>query len=158
MTHTLFMLDTTVFNHMKDKGVPIAVFLGRRMFATHVQLDELGRTPDPAKKAELLQIFAEIAPDRLATETSIWGDTNWDEGKWSADDGLYEKLLQRIRELDKKPRPLNQSRDARIAETAIKNGLTLITDDPRLRKAAVEHGGKVMTLAEFIELASPGLQ
>src|SRR5262245_7353948 len=85
-------------------------------------------TPDPAKKAELLQIFSAIVPDGLATETSVWDDTNWGRGgSGQREDGLYEKLLQCTGELGNKQRLLNQSRDARIAETAIKAGLTLVT-------------------------------
>jgi rRNA-processing protein FCF1 len=85
----------------------------------------------------------------------VWDDSKWDETKWPSDDGLYEALLRRIRVLDKKNKPLNQSRDARIAETAIRAGLTLVTDDPRLSKATLEHGGKVLTLAQFSTLPGP---
>src|SRR5262249_44058116 len=128
-------------------------FADERCLPRTSSLTKLGRTPDQAKKAELLQTFA--APDRLATETSVWDDTNWDEGQWPADDGLYEKLLQRIRELDKKDKLLKQSRDSRIAETTIKCGLTLVTDDKNLSQTTVEHSGQVMTLEQFSALHAP---
>ena len=122
MTHAGFMLDTTVFNHIKQKRFPSAVFRGRKIFATHVQPDELGRTPNLITKADLLQIFTEIGPASLATDTAVWGDSKWGKTKWSSKDGLYRKLRRRIQELDGKTIPLKQSRDARIAETAIKAG------------------------------------
>ena len=54
-----------------------------------------------------------------------------------------------------RPFPLKQSRDAGVAETAIKAGLTLVTDDENLSRATAEHGGKVMSLAEFSALPPP---
>jgi hypothetical protein len=148
MNETGYMLDTTVFNHVKEKRFPSAAFLGRKICATHVQLDELGRTPDLTTKADLLQIFTDIAPASLATDTPVWDDSKWDETKWPSDDGLYEALLRRIRVLDKKNKPLNQSRDARIAETAIRAGPTLVTDDP----SALQ--GNVGTRREGLDLGT----
>jgi hypothetical protein len=150
MTHTGFMLDTTVFNHVKR--FPNAVFRGRKVFATHVQHDELGRAPDPIKKTHLLKTFTEIGPASLPTQTAVWGDTKWGKARWSSKDGLYNKLLHRICVMDDKTIPMKQSSDARIAEAAIKAGLTLVTDDGNLSQATSEHGGKVMTLEQFVAL------
>ncbi len=77
MTHAGFMLDTTVFNHIKQNRFSSAIFRGRKIFATHVQSDELGRTPDLITKAELLQIFTEIGPASLPTDTAVWEDSKW---------------------------------------------------------------------------------
>ena len=67
---------------------------------------------------------------------------------------MYDRLFARIKELDvaksKKNRdPMNQSRDARIAETAIKAGLKLVTNDRNLKEATTEAGGIVINFEEF---------
>jgi len=150
-----YMLDTVVFNSVA-KG-RLAWVAGHEVFTTHVQRDELMRTSDFAIRDRLLEAFKVIDPTSLPTDTAIWDDSRWDEAKWSSEDGMCERLLMRIVELDKesgkKPRdPLNPSRDARIAETAIKAGLTLVTDDANLAQAATEQGGHAVNLAAFSKL------
>lgn len=152
MNEAGYMLDTVVFNSVA-KG-RLAWVAGHKVFTTHVQRDELMRTGDPVIKERLLAAFNEVDPTSLPTDTAIWGDSRWDEAKWSSEDGMCERLLMRIVELDKasgkKPRdPLNPSRDARIAETAIKAGLTLVTDDANLAQTTTEQGGHVINLVEF---------
>jgi hypothetical protein len=39
-----YMVDSNVFNRVMDDGIPHNAFQGLRMFATHVQLDELNAT------------------------------------------------------------------------------------------------------------------
>jgi hypothetical protein len=50
--------------------------------------------------------------------------------------------------LDKKKRSPNQERDAQIAETAIKGGLTLVSEDKNLRDVVQSFGGKAISLTE----------
>jgi predicted nucleic acid-binding protein len=47
---------------------------------------------------------------------------------------------------------MNQSRDVRIAETAIQHHLTLVTDDGNLAKVMVEFGGRALTFDQFCAL------
>jgi hypothetical protein len=150
-----FMLDTSALN--KAGHVAQSTFDGHRVFVTHVQRDELGRTKDLAVRARLMMTFADIGAASLATTTSVWDDTTWDEGCWSPEDGVYERLLKRLAELDaasrKRPRdPMNQSRDVRIAETAIQRHLTLVTDDRNLAKVMMEFGGRALTFDQFCAL------
>lgn len=151
-----FMFDTVAFNRIADGELPLDALAGRRVFATHVQFDELGRTGDPARKSKLLQAFAAVMPASLPTDTAVWNDSKWGKAKWSANDGVYARLVKRIKELDsamgKKYRdPLNPTRDARIAETSIKSNLTLVTNDESLGQATRDLGGAVMTVREFVE-------
>lgn len=44
---------------------------------------------------------------------------------------------------------LNRSRDARIAEVAIKQDLVLVTDDTNLMHVVITHGGQSMPVASF---------
>lgn len=153
------MLDTNIFNRLIKDGSPgIEVFKDVRLFATHIQLDELKETKCPIRKNKLLQKFQEISPQVITTETLILGISKLGLAKLSDEDGFYERLKARIMELDKaaKKKPkneTNQPSDALIAETAIKNNLTLITDDGTLKQATVEFGGRANTLNEILKLS-----
>ena len=90
-----------------------------------------------------------IEPTQLSTATSVWDDTPWDEGSWS-DDVTYERMLARLKQLDNSNKKFeNQSRDVRIAETALKHGLTLVSDDTNLRTVMTEFGGKAISTMEL---------
>ena len=148
-----YMFDTNIFNRILAEDLAIARFGGGQVFATHVQRDELGRTRSDEKRAELLATFREINPAMMPTSSAVWGDSNWGESRWS-DGELLERLQVRLRELDeqagKKLVELNQSRDARIAETAILQGMTLVTCDKNLSTVTVEFGGRTVDLAQFM--------
>jgi hypothetical protein len=139
-----YMLDTTEFNAVAKNYVDVSSYAGMRLFATHVQLDELNNTRSEEKRARLLAVFNQVAPQKLLTESGFWGVSNWGEFKWSAGDGISMKMLARLGELDGEERYPNQHRDILIAETAIKNGLTLISGDRNLRDVTVEFGGRVI--------------
>lgn len=156
---TGYMLDTSTFNQFVNSEIDPNVLAGLRLFATHVQRDELARTCDEIRKSALLAMFEAVSAQNLPTETAVWDDSNWGQAKWGSSD-LYERLVERVRELDHKSKksksPLNQSRDARIAETAIKNGLVLVTTDCNLKTAAREHGCEILTTADLINRAGTG--
>lgn len=137
-----YMLDTTEFNAVAKGAIPLSIYAGLRVFATHVQLDELNGTTDAQTHARLVAAFEAIGPRKLLTETAVWDLSKWDEARWSAEDGLFQKMLARLIELDGKDRGLNQRRDILIAETAIKNRLTLLSGDERLRMLTEEFGGQ----------------
>lgn len=139
------MFDTSVFNRLKDGAIPVEVLTKlKTVYVTHIQRDELIATDDPARRSALLAVFRDLGPEELATESTVWDVSSWDKAKWSANDGIYESLLARIKALDGRDRGDNQIRDALIAETAIKVGLTLVTDDIKLTQAVREHRGRVV--------------
>ena len=143
------MLDTNVFNRVADGIVDIAVFTSHQLVATHVQKDELQNTLSTNRKNALLEKFHTIDPAMLSTESAAWDVSAWDECKWSSDD-LCEKIFRSLKERDKGRRQdANYWRDALIAETALKNELTLITEDRDLRDVTRENGGSALCLAEF---------
>jgi hypothetical protein len=117
-----YMLDTTEFNAVGKGDLPIFVFIGHRLYATHVQIDELQKTPCERLRAKLCAEFEQIAAENLPTESLVWGISKWGQGKWGTRDGLFKKMRGRLEELDKKKRQLNQFRDILIAETAIRQG------------------------------------
>jgi hypothetical protein len=47
------MLDTTEFNAVAKGQLPSSAIDGKRLFATHIQRDQLERTPDPEMRTRL---------------------------------------------------------------------------------------------------------
>jgi predicted nucleic acid-binding protein len=138
-----YMLDTNVFNHVVEGKRPLETLMGRNLYATHVQIDELEKAP-PEKRADLLALFKSVGTQTIPTSTSLWGISKLGLCNLSSDPELFQSLLERIKELDRKAgkrkKCENQSKDALIAETAIKNDLILVTNDKNLTKAAREKG------------------
>ena len=153
---TGFMFDTNVFNSIVDGRLPVERCAGKLLFATHVQRDELQRTKADQRRVALMSAFTSLAPNKLITESAACDVSNWDEAKWPASDGLFDKIRNRVTELDeqgkKKSTAENIARDSLIAETAIKNKIALVSDDRNLRTATIEFGGlsAAMSLKEFL--------
>ena len=78
------MLDTTEFNAVAKGQVALSAYAGRRLFATHVQLDELDNTACKESRARLREAFEKIAAECLPTESAVWDVSKWDQAKWSA--------------------------------------------------------------------------
>jgi predicted nucleic acid-binding protein len=149
---TAYMLDTNVFNRLLDGQVSIDAFRGLRLVATHVQLDELRATKNPARRAELKSTFEEIDPTMDSTASAFWDVSNWDQSSWT-EDGVADRMLARLRQLDagagKKPRdPKNQTRDVLIAHSAISINATLISEDEPLRQLVSTFGGRAISVTD----------
>ncbi len=153
-----YMLDTNIFNLLaKDGTISVDVFKQITLFATHIQIDELNKTSNHHLKSLLVQMFDKVNPENIPTSAAVWGVSKWGGARWGDADGLYERLKERVQKLDKangkKPRnPTNQTNDALIAVTAIKNNLTLITTDLGLKQSTIECGGKAIHFDEFLKL------
>jgi predicted nucleic acid-binding protein len=132
--------------------VSAASFTGLGLLITGVQAAELRATKDAAARAELLAVFQEVDPQLTLTSSMAFDveGAGWDEARFNDGSGRYEKMLERLRALDpKKKRPLGQVRDILIAETAIKNGATLVTNDRNLRQVTSEFGGRAIDHLQF---------
>ncbi len=172
MSHELAcMFDTTVFNRILDGVLAVGSLSGRvRAHTTHVQRDELGKTTDPVRRADLMRVFVDVVGGSVSTETfvigtsrigearlgggavptesAVWDVSRWDEAKWTADDSLYQPIKD---ELDRRNKSkANNVQDALIAETAIKLGHVLVTDDRDLSDVTRMHGGRTMTSPELL--------
>ncbi len=142
-----FMFDTNVFDKILGGQIPISeiqrsIDLGYKYFITHIQTDELSNIPDnkKEKRAKLILFLSIVAPSLIPTESFVLGYTRSGFGK-KGTAGYYEKLLN-----DKK----TNVKDAIIAETAIKNGFTIITEDKHFIKKIKSLGGLVVDSKEFI--------
>jgi hypothetical protein len=138
-----YMFDTTEFNALADGVLPFGAIEGLQIFITHVQRDELSATGGDQRRTDLLLAFETIAAQSLPTESFVWDVSRWDHAKWPAEDSQFTKMLSRLQELDapKRKDVKNQLRDILIAETAVRNGMTLVTGDENLKTVTLEFGG-----------------
>jgi predicted nucleic acid-binding protein len=145
------MLDTTLFNDVLRGEVSAASFADLRLLVTGIQPDELGNTNNAEKRANLLAVYRTLNPEVTLASSFAFDieGAGLDQANWNDGSGNYEKMLDRLRELDGKNRWLNQERDILIAETAIKNGATLVSNDARLRQVVSEFGGRAIDHLEF---------
>lgn len=139
-----YVVDTNIFNWLVDGLIDLAVFPSdAELVATHVQIDELNRTPDTERRGQLFLNFAKLAPAILPTESGIWGTSRWGESKWN--DG--QRLISIIAALDERRKKPNNLEDALIAEVAMANDYGLVTADRVLYQVMKERNVLVL----FIE-------
>lgn len=150
-----FMLDTNVFTRVLDSVLSLPANTGRRFLVTGVQADECRSTPCPVRRAGLLRTIEVIAPEVCLASSFCFGieGAGWDQAEWNDGSGKFEGMLARLKALDKKQKTeaqhLNQIRDIVIAETAIKLGAVLVSDDAKLRQVVVEFGGAAVPSAHL---------
>jgi hypothetical protein len=152
-TEGTYMLDTNVFDRVLCGKVPLSSFGGHRVLVTGIQRDELNKTPDPAKRAALLATFEAVNPDVVPASSFAFDieGAGFDQALWNDGSGKFEKMRARLEQLDSKTKkPLNQERDILIAETAIKNRATFVSDDHNLRRVVSEFGGSAIDTTKVI--------
>lgn len=168
-----YMLDTNVFNRVLDREVDLLSFVGKaRFLATHVQIDELRATKNPDRRNELLAVFDQIVNQRVSsesivldtsrldeakvsganlvpTESAVWNVSKWGQAKWGDENSAYKAIRA---ELDRTNRAKpNNVQDALIAETALKNGYMLVTNDGDLSRIAANFSIACTDLSGLVE-------
>jgi hypothetical protein len=166
------MFDTNVFNRILDGVISLQTLTGRvEAYATHVQRDEINNTTNPARRAALARVFGEVVAASLPTESfvldvsrldearlggervvptesAIYGVSMYGQAKYSAEESLYSALKERLDSINgAKP---NNVHDALIAETSIKRGHVLVTDDADLTAVTKEYGGQCLSVVELL--------
>ena len=156
------MLDSNIFDKVvaqPDFVEPLTKCVD--VYVTHVQHDEIRATPCSEKKERLEQAFVRLVQEdsqspgagQISTESAVWDVSRWDECKWPKDDNLLGSILGDIKPDKENPtRYKNKIRDALIAETAIKNDLTLVTEDGRLKTRVKSLGGDCISWEELLQL------
>lgn len=142
-----FMLDTNLFNRLVENGMP-SKFLPTPTYVTHIQRDELEKTKDPVKRAMLLTSLQQARAHSVATESAAWNISRWDEAKWGEEDGLFERMLEALGALNRNKH--NNTQDILIAETALRNGYTLVTDDQDLAAVMRQFGGRAISSQDYL--------
>lgn len=141
------MVDTNIFNRLIDGILSTENFSQDTHFvATHIQYDELDKTPASARKHQLLKRFETLVDNNVPTESTILGTSRLGSCKLGSG-SLFNQLKTSLDSLNNKKR--NNSEDALIAETAIANGHTLITADEDLRVVAEQYGCAVAHLDKY---------
>jgi len=136
-----FMLDTTLFNDILNRKIDINRFPKHfDYFITFRQLDELNETPDPNLREKLKQIFVNIDKEEIPTKSSVNDVSGFDKAKLGKGEILDKLRKENLRNIE----------DALIGETAIMNGLILVTDDKELLRKVRELGGWAITLKDFL--------
>ena len=84
----------------------------------------------------------------MPTTSAVWDVSRWDQASWGADDNLYSTLKAELDNLNRnKP---NNVHDALIAETSIKGGYVLVTDDADLAVVTKKYSGKCLSVTELL--------
>lgn len=136
-----YVLDTNVFNRLLDGLFGLDKLPeGAKFVATHLQIDEIKNTKNLSRRDSLLDVFAAVGPEMVPTESFVWEVSAWDQCKWS-DEKNYAQLDAIKADLDAlNDNKDNNWQDALIAEVALINEFTLITDDRHLSQVARKHG------------------
>ncbi len=134
------ILDSNVFDDLINGTLDLKILQNRSVFITHVQVDEINECSDKEKRARLFNFMTEIRPEKIATESFIIGFSRLGSARLG-DGDLIEKL---------RGDNMQKTNDALIGETAIKNNLTLITNDKKFKKKVIELGGNALTVDELI--------
>ena len=149
-----YILDTNIFNRILDAGIEsFALGNGVEVYITHVQKNELAATKTPERRSRLLEVLHTIDPAQIPTESAIWDVSEWDNAKWPKDDGLFDTILDTLD--SRNDRKCNNKQDVLIAETAIRNGLILVTEDRKLAQIVSELGGKSVGFKELLQSSGP---
>jgi len=150
-----FMFDTNIFNAILDEQIPIEK-LPRKFsyFVTHIQKDELEKTPEQERRVKLCEVFENIDQDNISTASGVWGISSW--GNCCFSDGIfYKKILNDLNQIKKKN---NNVQDALIGETAIRYGLMLVTNDKTLAEVVKKNSGQAINLKDFFSGLYPKLK
>lgn len=166
-----YMLDTVIFNRIKDGNINVSNFAKANFFITHIQPDEIEATPDSERRDALKNVFKNIIQIKLPsesfllgtslldsskmvdpiikTESAVYGISKYEKAKYPSATDQYDYFFLKSA-LDTKRRHKNNKKDALIAETAIKNNLILVTDDRPLFEVMTEIGCRVQDFAQFV--------
>jgi hypothetical protein len=146
-----YMLDTTVFNALCDGTLSSECLIGRRLIATGIQEAEVANTTDEARRDALITAFEQAQTEWVPAAQFVldMAGAGLDQGSWGLDDHTHRAMLASLRELEGTKRGSNQVADVLIAETAMKRGAILVSNDKNLRTMASEFGVQVMSLKDF---------
>jgi predicted nucleic acid-binding protein len=137
----MYVVDTNIINWLVDGRLqPRDLPSDGDLVATHVQRDELEKTKDEQRRAQLLAKFGRTVDLEVPTESLVVGISRVGLAKISGG-RLYYSLRSALDARNKGK--LNNSHDALIAEVAIGKGWVLLTADSDLAKVAERHGCKV---------------
>ena|SRR6516165_9850677 len=136
-----YVVDASIINNVVDEKIdPSELPTDGEFIASHIQIDELNKTKNAGRRAQLLKQFVELDAAIVQTESIVLGSSKFGFAKF--DDGLTVQALKSA--LDARNHgKMNNANDALIGELAIKKGFTLLTADRDLNTVVESHGGQV---------------
>lgn len=139
------IFDSNVFDDIIAGRLDVSVLIRKRVkiYIIHIQKDELAACRNEQRRTQLLQCMASIGVHTLPTESFCIGVSRIGEARISDGSDLIRKL--------EGGNPVH-IQDALIGETAIKNALTVITNDDRFKKRIAAQGGQALTTEEFLKV------
>jgi predicted nucleic acid-binding protein len=136
-----YVVDTSIINKLVDGKIdPSELPTDGEFIASHIQIDELGKTKDAERRAQLLTRFGELGVEVVKTESAVWGRSKYGGAKWGG--GITRRAIKAALDARNR-RKKNNLDDAFIAEIAIKNGFTLLTADYDLNAVVESYDGQV---------------
>ena len=145
-----YIFDTNIFDDIVSEKLKVSdivkykKFKKVKIYVTHIQIDEINKCSDVDKRARLNIFMVKIRPILISTSSCAFDVSRFDESKFG-DGIIFNKI---------KKGNIKYVEDALIGETAIKEGIILVTNDKRLKKTVIELGGNALSLNEFIEKLS----
>ena len=116
------MLDTVVINRICDgtfflEDLPV----GSRIYATHVQRDQIQATPDSERRVRLLATFESVNAEKMLSTPFIVGVAKVGEIQIDDNDGYYRAVVGGLQK--GKNKELGNWCDGVIAATAYRAGM-----------------------------------
>jgi Predicted nucleic acid-binding protein, contains PIN domain len=138
------IFDSNVFDDLITGKLDVEVVESKsqEIYITHIQVDEINKCEDREKRGRLFNFMTQIRPEKIPTESFIIGTSRIGSAK-IVDGNLIEEL---------RGGNYKKTNDALIGETAIKNNLTLITNDKKFKNKVIELGGKALTVDELLNI------
>lgn len=146
-----YVVDTCIINKLMDGLIDLNNIPDDGDFvASHIQIDELNKTKDQARRERLLLKFGQTVTQVGPTETKILGVSRLDKCKLG-DGAIYNIIKEELASLN--GGKTNNTIDALIGEIAVSNEYTLLTADFHLAKVAKSHGCSVQYCGKLNNLS-----
>lgn len=140
---TKIIFDSNVYNEIANGNLNINLLEKNKdkyeFYITHIQIDEMNKCLDIEKRAKLFLFKSKLTPIVIPTESFILGTSRLGEARLG-DSNILEKLRKGN---------LKNTNDALIGEVAIKNCITLITNDKNLKQNVNSNKGNAIDLDKF---------
>lgn len=144
------LFDSNIFDEIIAGNLKINEIVkfkeNAEFYITHLQVDEINDCSNIEKRAKLFLFMAKLAPIVISTSSFIPDKSRLGEARLG--DGIIFKELKNGNG--------KHTDDALIGETAIKEKLTLVTNDRTLRNKVNSKGGNAISSEEFKKMMSIG--
>lgn len=142
-----YIFDTNIFDDIVNEKLKVSDIIKYKnykkveIYVTHIQIDEINKCSDADKRARLNIFMDKIGSILVSTSSCAFDVSRFDASKFG-NGIIFNKI---------KKGNINNVEDALIGETAIKEGIILVTNDKRLKNIVIKLGGNAISLDDFIE-------